>query len=131
MPEGHRAERQAGFTLLELLVVVVIIGVLAAIAIPKFASSKDRAHLSAMQADLRNLVTAQESYFSDNRTYTTALTTTQFSTTAGVTVTVGAVGASGWNATAWHTGTTRTCAIFVGDAPAAAPAVNAGQVTCT
>ena len=120
-----------GFTLLELLVVVVIIGILAAIAIPKFAGSKERAYLAAMQSDLRNLVTAEESYFSANQTYTATPATTQFASTAGVTVTIAAVSVSGWSATAWHSGTTRTCAIFLGGAPPAAPAVNSGQATCT
>src|SRR6202162_3429896 len=52
-----------GFTLIELLIVVVIIGILAAIAIPKFGSTKEKAYIASMKADLRNLVTAEESYF--------------------------------------------------------------------
>lgn len=60
-----------GFTLIELLIVVVIIGILAAIAIPKFAATKDKAKLASIKSDLRNLMTAQEAYFSDNSTYGT------------------------------------------------------------
>jgi len=58
-----------GFTLIELLIVVVIIGILAAIAIPKFANTKTKAYQTAMKSDLRNLVTAQEAYFSDSGKY--------------------------------------------------------------
>ena len=58
-----------GFTLIELLIVVVIIGILAAIAIPKFAATKDKAKLASVKTDLRNLMTAQEAYFSDFATY--------------------------------------------------------------
>ena len=58
-----------GFTLIELLIVVVIIGILAAIAIPKFAATKDKAKLASVKTDLRNLMTAQEAYFSDYATY--------------------------------------------------------------
>lgn len=58
-----------GFTLIELLIVVVIIGILAAIAIPKFATTKDKAKLASVKTDLRNYMTAQEAYFSDNATY--------------------------------------------------------------
>ena len=58
-----------GFTLIELLIVVVIIGILAAIAIPKFAATKDKAKLASVRTDVRNLMTAEEAYFSDYSTF--------------------------------------------------------------
>jgi prepilin-type N-terminal cleavage/methylation domain-containing protein len=120
-----------GFTLIELLIVVVIIGILAAIAIPKFGATKDKAYIAAMKSDLRNLVTAEESYFADNTTYSTSLATTVFSPSAGVTVTIGAASGTGWNATANHQAlATTVCAIFGGSGPAVAPAVNQGEVKC-
>lgn len=58
-----------GFTLIELLIVVVIIGILAAVAIPKFASTKDKAKLSSVKTDVRNLMSVMEGLASDNGAY--------------------------------------------------------------
>ena len=105
------------FTLIELLIVVVIIGILAAIAIPKFANTKDRANVTAMKSDLRNLVTAMESYFNDNENYyapnLTSLSTA-FRATTGVTVSLTAVGQSSWSASATHVASSKSCTISVG-----------------
>ena len=69
--KGRRGSmpRRQGFTLIELLIVVVIIGILAAIAIPKFANTKGKAIVASMKSDLRNLASAQEGYWVENRTY--------------------------------------------------------------
>ena len=92
-----------GFTLIELLIVVVIIGILAAIAIPKFASTKEKAYITAMKSDLRNLLTAQESYFSDYNTYAAATTDLRgFSQTTAVYVAIENAEGGGWWASATH-----------------------------
>jgi type IV pilus assembly protein PilA len=67
-----RKERgDQGFTLIELLVVIIIIGILAAIAIPVFLNQRKKGWDAAVQADLRNAVTAEETYLTANNAYTT------------------------------------------------------------
>ncbi len=62
-------KKTGGFTLIELMIVIAIIGILAAIAIPQFASYRSRAFDAAAMSDLRNAMTAQEAYFIDYETY--------------------------------------------------------------
>jgi prepilin-type N-terminal cleavage/methylation domain-containing protein len=123
-----------GFTLIELLIVVVIIGILAAIGITNFGNSKERAMVAAMKTDLRNLVSAEEAYFSNGQTYyggAVPNAAMPFDPSQNVTITLSNVSASGWAAEATHTYTTKTCAIFVGNAAAVAPATVEGRVACT
>ena len=122
-----------GFTLIELLIVVVIIGILSAIAIPKFASTKERAFLATMKSDLRNLVTAQEAYLSDNGAYYAGgipNVAFPYRPSTGTTVTMVSVVGGGWSANAIYTGTAKTCAIFYGNAAVLAPATANGEPKC-
>ena len=108
---------QKGFTRIELLIVVVIIGILAAIAIPKFANTKEKAYVASMKSDLRNLITAQEAYFSDNNSnYAPAISNlgTNYKASTGITVTLNTVTNTGWKASATSNSTAKTCTIELG-----------------
>jgi len=123
--------RATGFTLIELLIVVVIIGILASIAIPKFSATKGRAYTATMKSDLRNLATAEESYYYTNDVYSTDLTAINFQPSSGTTVTIGEASPSGWSATATHPGaSSAACAIFIGTATPPAPATVESVVAC-
>jgi len=61
--------QKKGFTLIELLIVVAIIAILAAIAVPNFLEAQVRSKVSRCKADMRSLVTALESYAVDNNKY--------------------------------------------------------------
>jgi type IV pilus assembly protein PilA len=58
-------ERQNGFTLIELMVVVAIIAGLAAIALPKFIQYRQKSYDSSAAADIKNAYTASQAYFTD------------------------------------------------------------------
>jgi type IV pilus assembly protein PilA len=138
-----------GFTLIELLIVVVIIGILAAIAIPKFASTKEKAYLATMKSDLRNLATAEEGYFADNKVYFagdavnpgtgtptgTLYTATKYAPSTGVTVNAALNATGGWLATANMdpSVTPKKCYIFVGlpEGMGNVDAKSDGEPTCS
>ncbi|MFQ5966292.1 MAG: prepilin-type N-terminal cleavage/methylation domain-containing protein [Acidimicrobiia bacterium] len=75
-----RLDREEGFTLIELMVVVLIIAILIAIAIPTFLGARNRAQDRAAQSDLRNALTAAKVYYVDNEDYGAAVTDAAFET---------------------------------------------------
>jgi len=65
-----RKSDEEGFTLIELMVVVLIIAILLAIAIPTFLGARSKAEDRAAQSNLRNALTAEKTYYVDNEAYT-------------------------------------------------------------
>lgn len=74
MMRGIRRDEK-GFTLIELMVVVLIIAILIAVAIPTFLGARKRAQDRATQSSVRNVLTAAKTLFADNDTYTPATAT--------------------------------------------------------
>jgi prepilin-type N-terminal cleavage/methylation domain-containing protein len=124
------AGHEKGFTLIEILVVVVVISALAGIAIPRYAGAKDRAYVAAMEADLHIVALYEEQfaadnhgqYFSGSATHDASLN--GFTPSKDVTVTTTAFNILGsrlgdWTAIARHGQSSQSCEM------------RAGRITCT
>jgi prepilin-type N-terminal cleavage/methylation domain-containing protein len=121
---------QKGFTLIELLIAAVVIGILAAVAVPLYAGSKQKAYMAVMKADLHTLAIYEEQFSADNHgqyfsgTATPDASLNGFTPSKDVTVTLTAFNILGsqladWVAVAKHSQSSQSCEL------------RSGMITCT
>jgi prepilin-type N-terminal cleavage/methylation domain-containing protein len=104
-----------GFTLIELIIVMVVIGILSGIAIARFVATKESAYIASMKTDLRNFALYEQNYVMDSQgSYFAGNGAAQgFVPTPGVTIaaTIDPGPPPSWNAIATHNRTSKTCSI--------------------
>lgn len=76
--------KRTGFTFIELLVAMALLGLLSAIAVPRYRGFKERSYAAAMKSDLGHLRIALEEYWAEKQHYTIDTTELDFHTTTGV-----------------------------------------------
>ena len=108
-------EFKKGFTLIEVLVVMVVLGILSGIAIARYLETKEAAYVASMKADLRNFALYEQNYLMDSQgSYFSGNGSAQgFVATPGVTIaaTADAGPPPTWHAVASHNKTAKTCSI--------------------
>ena len=111
MLQKLRKKNEKGFTLIELMIVIAIIGILAAIAIPNFISYRKRSYDTSANADIKNLYTSAQAYYTDHPAGEPTLAnliTYGFRQTANVLVSVTSGTQSSFGATTYHDSGDRT-----------------------
>jgi len=128
------SDRRLGVSLVELLIVLSIVGLLLAVAVPRLTRARDRAYEATLTADLERLNYLQEQHRAlGARAYTTDLAALDFVASEGVTLAVTDASVTGWASQASHRAQPDLyCSVFSGSGQARPPwpATQPGEINC-
>jgi prepilin-type N-terminal cleavage/methylation domain-containing protein len=118
-----------GFTFIELLTVMIVIGLLAGIGVPRIRTMKERSYQATLRSDLGALRTAQEAYYAENQQYATDVTALEVRLSSRVSVTIESSDPlRGWKAAARHLWLNTPCTTATG---VDAVGVESGAIICS
>ena len=124
-----RRVNRPGFTFIELLTVMIVIGLLAGIGVPRIRTMKERSYQAMLRSDLGALRTAQEAYYAENQRYATEVTSLELRLSSRVSVTIESSDPlRGWKAAARHEWLNTPCTTASG---IDAVGVESGAIICS
>ncbi len=124
-----RRFNRPGFTFIELLIVMVLMGLLAGIGVPRIRNMKERSYQATLRSDLGSLRTAEEAYYAENLRYTTELSQLDFRRSSNVEITIVSTDPlKGWSALARHAWLATPCTTAAGPD---ATGVESGAIICS
>jgi prepilin-type N-terminal cleavage/methylation domain-containing protein len=120
-----------GYTFIELLVVIVVLGILASMGYLRLQASKDKAAVAAMTSDLRAIAEEQEAFYFQNRFYSATLDSLNPRPSPGDSLVIHEATPSGWSGSVSNTRTPKKCYVVVGDAALVGSATTDGVISCS
>src|SRR5687768_11778119 len=124
-----RRSNRPGFTFIELLTVMIVIGLLAGIGVPRIRNMKERSYQATLRSDLGALRTAQEAYYAENQRYATEVADLELRLSSRVSVTIESSDPlRGWKAAARHVWLNTPCTTAAG---IDAVGVESGAIICS
>mgnify|MGYP001826444012 CR=1 FL=1 len=127
---------ESGFTLVEMMIVLILISILSVIATVSLGSSSSQAYRTSMLSDLRNVASAQEAYIEQTfaetgkATYANDVSQLAVNLSSGVTIRLRA-NANGWSARATHERVRGArCSVYRGSIKPFPPATEEGRIDC-
>jgi len=121
---------RAGFSLIEMMFVCLVVGVLTLIALPRIRDMKRRAYVTMLTHDVRNFANIEELYWEDANTYTSSLTDLKVQPSVDVVLTIPEATTTGFSGKAEHVPSGTYCVVFYGTAAPVAPATVKAEIAC-